>query len=140
MRVEARREESNPNVQSLIRMTIWNEDTAPLNNLSARYFVDLSEVYAAGYAAGNVTLDVYYSSAGVTVSPLTAYDAANRIYYFELNWGSYSLARAAGLRPTSASISTAGNRRGTRRTTGRTRDFPAVTPLLYTSRSTGREH
>src|SRR5690606_38424233 len=46
----------------------------------------------AGYSAGDVTLDVYNSSTGVNVSPLTTYDAANRIYYFELNWGSYSLA------------------------------------------------
>jgi len=95
VRVEARGEESNPDVQSLIRMNVWNEDTAALNNLSVRYFVDLSEVYAAGYSAGNVTLDVYYSSAGVTVSPLTAYDTANRIYYYELDWGSYSVAPGA---------------------------------------------
>jgi len=95
VRVEARCEESNPNVQSLIRMNVWNEDTAALNNLSARYFVDLSEVYAAGYSAGNVTLDVYYSSTGVNVSPLTAYDTANRIYYYELDWGSYSVAPGA---------------------------------------------
>jgi len=95
VRVEARSEESNPNVQSLIRMNVWNEDTAALNNLSARYFVDLSEVYAAGYAAGDVTLDVYYSSTGVNLSPLTAYDTANRIYYYELDWGSYSVAPGA---------------------------------------------
>src|SRR5690554_6386661 len=97
VRVEARCEESNPDVQSLIRMNIWNEDNAALNNLSARYFMDLSEVYAAGYSAGNVTLDVYYSSTGVTVSPLTAYDTANRIYYYELDWGSYSVAPGARL-------------------------------------------
>src|SRR5690554_8097914 len=80
VRVEARREESNPNVQSLIRMNVWNEDTTALNNLAARYFVDLSEVYAAGYSAGNVTLDVYYSSTGVNVSPLTAYDKIGRAH------------------------------------------------------------
>jgi hypothetical protein len=93
VRVEARSETSNPAIRSLVRMNIWNEGPTSLSQLSARYFLDLTEVYAAGYSAEDVTIDVYYTSAGkVEVSPLTVYNRENHIYYYELDWGSYPVA------------------------------------------------
>lgn len=90
VRVEARYEQAN-NQQSLIRMQIINDDTQSLTNLSIRYIIDLSEVIAAGYSASNVKLDLYYSSATVTVSAIKPYHAESNLYYFEISWGTYAL-------------------------------------------------
>nr|WP_254450627.1 glycoside hydrolase family 9 protein [Cohnella herbarum] len=76
--------------------TTYTEIKALLNNrsgwparmgdkLSFRYYVDLSEVYAAGYTASNVTVSTNYNQ-GATVSALTAHDATNHIYYVTVDF------------------------------------------------------
>lgn len=54
-------------------------------NLSFRYYMDLSELYAAGYTAADVRVQSYYSN-GSTVGALTAFDAARHIYYVEVSF------------------------------------------------------
>ena len=87
--VEARYDQASAQATQ-IRMFLHNDDTQAISGLSARYFLDLSEVASAGYPTGNVTLDLYHSSAPATVS-FEPYDQANHIYYFELDWGTFSL-------------------------------------------------
>jgi hypothetical protein len=72
-------------------MQIINDDSQALTGLSIRYYVDLSEVVAAGYSASNIKLDLYYSSATATVSSIKSYGATQNIYYFDISWGTYSL-------------------------------------------------
>ncbi|HEX2953012.1 MAG TPA: glycoside hydrolase family 9 protein [Bacillota bacterium] len=88
--VDAKYEQSS-NQQSLLRMQIINDDSQALTDLSIRYYVDLSEVVAAGYSASNIKLDLYYSSATATVSSIKSYGATQNIYYFDISWGTYSL-------------------------------------------------
>ncbi|HEY8344237.1 MAG TPA: glycoside hydrolase family 48 protein [Bacillota bacterium] len=88
--VEARYEQASAQATQ-IRMFLYNDDTQAISGLSARYFLDLSEVISAGYSIDHVTLDLYYSSAPATVS-LVSFDQTNHIYYFELDWGIFSLA------------------------------------------------
>ncbi|HEX2953013.1 MAG TPA: cohesin domain-containing protein, partial [Bacillota bacterium] len=92
--VEARYEQAS-NQQAMLRMALVNDDTQALTNLSFRYFMDLTEVIKAGYSSSNVKLDMYYSSATATVSPIKVFDAAKNIYYYEVSFGTYSLAKGS---------------------------------------------
>jgi hypothetical protein len=64
-------------------------------NLSFRYYMDLSELYAAGYTAADVRVQSYYSN-GSTVGPLTAFDAARHIYYVEVSFRGVLIVPGAG--------------------------------------------
>ncbi|MBW5449425.1 glycoside hydrolase [Cohnella sp. CFH 77786] len=55
------------------------------DKLSFRYYVDLSEVYAAGYTKNDIAISTNYNQ-GAAVSPLTAYDEASRIYYVTVDF------------------------------------------------------
>src|SRR5579862_3201849 len=53
------------------------------HKLSFRYFVDLSEVFAAGHTLNEITVTTAYTQ-GSGVSGLTAWNAAKHIYFVEL--------------------------------------------------------
>jgi hypothetical protein len=85
-------------VQASINQTNWNftEIRALLQNHSAwpargstnlhyRYFINLSELYAAGGSTNNVTITVNMLDGG-TISGLRPWDVSNRIYYVELSY------------------------------------------------------
>jgi len=55
------------------------------DKLSFKYFMDLSEVYSAGYTAADLTVLTNYNQ-GATVSNPIAYDAANHIYYVNVDF------------------------------------------------------
>jgi endoglucanase len=55
------------------------------DKLSFRYFVDLSEVYAAGYTVKDIPVTTNYNQ-GSKVSQLLPYDAANHIYYVNVDF------------------------------------------------------
>jgi endoglucanase len=55
------------------------------DKLSFKYFVDLSELYAAGYTAKDVTISTNYNQ-GATVSALKAWDEAAHIYYTNVDF------------------------------------------------------
>ncbi|XID92815.1 DUF4466 family protein [Paenibacillaceae bacterium WGS1546] len=87
MFVEASFNSTGPNYTE-IKALVNNRSGWPArmgDKLSFRYYVDLSEVYAAGYTAANVTISTNYNQ-GATVSPLTAHDAANHIYYVTVDF------------------------------------------------------
>ncbi|GMK37672.1 hypothetical protein PCCS19_07260 [Paenibacillus sp. CCS19] len=55
------------------------------DKLSFKYFMDLSEVYNAGYTAANLTVVTNYNQ-GATVSQVLPYDIANHIYYVNVDF------------------------------------------------------
>lgn len=74
----------------------YTEIKAELNNrsgwparvgdeLSFKYFVDLSEVYEAGYTVDDIVGDTNYNE-GATLSWPNVWDASNHIYYAELDF------------------------------------------------------
>ncbi|MBA7631070.1 hypothetical protein ES703_38597 [subsurface metagenome] len=76
-----------------IYQKIFNDGTSAISGFSAKYFMDLTEVYAAGYSASNLVFAKDWDQSGaVTVSGPTAYDAPNYIYYYTMDYGTYSLA------------------------------------------------
>ncbi len=76
-----------------IYQKIFNDGTSAISGISAKYFMDLTEIYAAGYSASNLVFAKDWDQSGaVTVSGPTAYDAPNYIYYYTMDYGTYSLA------------------------------------------------
>ncbi|CAM2006440.1 glycoside hydrolase family 9 protein [Acanthopleuribacter pedis] len=68
--------------------TLHNRSAWPARNdtnLSYRYFVDLSEIYAAGYTVADVSARTAYNQ-GSGFSWPNVYDAANHIYYIEVQF------------------------------------------------------
>lgn len=72
-----------------IKAVLQNRTTTPADgrdDLYFRYFYDLSEVYAAGYTADDVTLSTAYSQA-TSVTGLHPWgDPADNIYYAEISF------------------------------------------------------
>ncbi|MFO0842477.1 MAG: glycoside hydrolase family 9 protein [Gemmataceae bacterium] len=64
-------------------------------DLSFRYYMDLSELYTAGFTAADVQVQSYYAN-GSTVGPLTAFDAARNIYYVEVSFRGVEIVPGAG--------------------------------------------
>lgn len=91
--VEARVSQ-NGNGFTEIRAFLNNRSTRPArasDRLAFRYYVDLSELYNAGYSVDAVQATLPYSQ-GATVSPLRAHDAARRIYYVEVDFSGTRIA------------------------------------------------
>jgi len=85
--VEASINSSAPNYTE-IRALLNNRSAFPARSSSAlryRYFVDLSELYAAGGTKTNVTLTTNMLDGG-TISSLLPWDEAHRLYYVELRY------------------------------------------------------
>ncbi|MBX9585016.1 MAG: glycoside hydrolase family 9 protein [Gemmataceae bacterium] len=81
-----------------VRALVNNRSAWPARastNLSFRYFMDLSEVYAAGFTAADITVRSYYSE-GATIGPLTAWDAEKRLYYVEVSFAGRTIVPGAG--------------------------------------------
>lgn len=57
--------------------------------MSARYFMDLSEVFEAGYTANDITLSIKESDEGASVSELILW--SENIYYFVLDYTDVSI-------------------------------------------------
>ena len=71
-----------------IKAVLYNESGWPAKvdqNLSYRYFIDISELVKAGYSASDVTINTNYN-AGATVTGLIPWDAANNIYYVNVDF------------------------------------------------------
>jgi endoglucanase len=70
-----------------IKAVIQNKSTTPAqsrSDLRFRYFVDLTELYAAGFTAADVTITAAFNQ-GSGVSPLKPWgDSAKRIFYTEV--------------------------------------------------------
>jgi endoglucanase len=57
-----------------------------VSGLTFRYFVDLSEYYEAGMAAGDLTAAINYAPNSGAISNFKPWDEANHIYYVEGSW------------------------------------------------------
>ncbi|GIO11312.1 endoglucanase [Cohnella xylanilytica] len=82
MFVEASFNSTGPNYTE-IKALLNNRSGWPArmgDKLSFRYYVDLTEVYNAGYTVNDIAITTNYNQ-GATVSALKPYDAANHIYY-----------------------------------------------------------
>src|SRR5690625_596460 len=72
-----------------IRAVVQNRSTTPAagrDDLYFRYFYDLSEVYAAGLSAADVTVSTAYSQATLITGLHSWGDPANHIYYAEVSF------------------------------------------------------
>jgi endoglucanase len=95
--VEASVNQSGPTFTE-VRAVLNNRSAWPARastQLGFRYYLDLSEVYAAGYSTADVEVKSNYSQ-GATVGPLTAWDAAKRIYYVDVSFAGQRIAPGAG--------------------------------------------
>jgi aryl-phospho-beta-D-glucosidase BglC (GH1 family) len=66
------------------------------SNLSFRYFVDLSEVYKAGYSVNDLQVVSNYSQ-GATIGTLLPWDISKRIYYVDVSFTGVPIGPGAGL-------------------------------------------
>ena len=76
-----------------LRTFVYDESAWPARaaqNLELRYFVDLSEIYDAGYEASNVEVTTNYMQGG-TVEGLKTWDEENHIYYLCVTFDDGSL-------------------------------------------------
>jgi hypothetical protein len=82
-----------------IRALLNNRSAWPArhsSSLSFRYFVDLSETYAAGYIMSDVEVKSYYQN-GSIVSGLLPWDAGRRLYYVDVSFPGTIIGPGAGL-------------------------------------------
>jgi hypothetical protein len=81
-----------------IRALLNNRSAWPArlsSSLSFRYFVNLSELVAAGYGPSDVEVKSNYSQ-GATVSGLLPWDAATSIYYVDVSFAGVVIGPGAG--------------------------------------------
>jgi len=72
-------------------LRVYNDALSPASGLKARIFLDLSEVYSAGYTASDVTTNKYWDQCGAAqLGAVTVWDAARRIYSVDVDWQGYS--------------------------------------------------
>lgn len=72
-----------------VDLNLYNVVTAPPQyekDLSAKFFVDLSEFAADGINPAKFTTKVYYSPAKATISSIQPYDKEKNIYYVEITF------------------------------------------------------
>jgi aryl-phospho-beta-D-glucosidase BglC (GH1 family) len=81
-----------------IRAVLNNRSAWPArmsSELSFRYYVDLSETYAAGFSANDIQINSYYSQ-GATISGLKSFDSSRNIYYVDVSFSGVAIGPVAG--------------------------------------------
>ncbi|SFR72767.1 glycoside hydrolase family 9 protein, partial [Anaeromicropila populeti] len=71
-----------------IKSVVFNHTAWPAritDKLTYRYFVDISQVIAAGYSASNMEVSANYKQHGETISALKPWDEEKGIYYVEIS-------------------------------------------------------
>lgn len=91
-------QETNQRTQYSVRLTaIPSHPPHYVTGLKARYFFNISELIAAGQTISAVSVAVYYDEqasaygGSTVVSNPIAWDAANGIYYVEMDWSANAL-------------------------------------------------
>jgi hypothetical protein len=93
VKAELNRDDSK---QTKYNVSVKNTGSVAAAGLTARIYVDVSELLAANHSASSVVCDVRSgTSSSFTCSALKPY--SGNVYYAELNFGSYSLAAGATL-------------------------------------------
>ena len=81
-----------------IRALLNNRSSFPAratDKLAFRYYVDLSELFAAGYNEASVNVTTSYTQ-GASATQLKVHDAARKIYYTEISYGGVRIAPGGG--------------------------------------------
>lgn len=81
-----------------IRALLNNRSSFPAratDKLSFRYYVDLTELFAAGYNETSVNVTTNYTQGG-SATPLKVHDAARKIYYTEISYAGTRIAPGGG--------------------------------------------
>ncbi|HEX9061533.1 MAG TPA: cellulose binding domain-containing protein, partial [Clostridia bacterium] len=82
----------NSKSETQYKIMVSNTGAFAVDKLSARIFVDLSEVYAAGFTAADISASSIYDQSGkATITGPIAWDAAKNIYYIQVDWNGYSI-------------------------------------------------
>ena len=71
-----------------LKSVVYNHTAWPArvtDNLSFKYFVDITDVIEAGYSASDVTIKTNYNQSNATVTGLLPWDEANNIYYVNVD-------------------------------------------------------
>ncbi len=81
------------------KVVVSNTGGSSVNKFSARIYLDLSEVYAAGYSSSNIVIEKLYdqTSGKTTLTGPFAWDEDKRIYYVQINWNDYALNEGASI-------------------------------------------
>jgi len=84
------------NQETQYRVRLYNDSGGTQGGLKARIYVNLSEVFAAGLTARDVTLAKYWDQCNaVQLGPVTVWDNARSLYYVELTWQGYTFAASS---------------------------------------------
>ncbi len=84
------------NQETQYRVRLYNDSGGTQGGLKARIYVNLSELFAAGLTARDVTLAKYWDQCGaVQLGPVTVWDSARSLYYVELTWQGYTFAASS---------------------------------------------
>jgi len=75
-----------------VKLALSNDDYFKGTNISARYYMDLSEAVQAGVSPSDLVLDVYQDdSKSIVISSLTACSGLNNVYYYEMSWKNFDV-------------------------------------------------
>jgi Flp pilus assembly pilin Flp len=75
------------NQKTTYALKMENTGTAPVTGVSARVYVNLSELTAAGLSASDVVVDPYWNDCGnASAGSPVLYDAARSIYSIQITW------------------------------------------------------
>jgi len=81
------------NQETQYRLRLYNDGGGAQTGFTARIYLNLSEIYAAGFTARDVTTAKYWDQCGtVRPGPVTVWDSARSLYYIDLDWQGYSFA------------------------------------------------
>jgi hypothetical protein len=83
--------------ESQYKIVVKNEGPMALDKFSVRVYVDLSEVINAGYKTTDVVIEKLFDQTNgkTTLTGPFTWDEANKIYYYQVNWDTYSLSAGA---------------------------------------------
>lgn len=85
----------NSNQTSYYIMQLYNDGLSSTSGLDARIFVNLSEVYTTGLTSSSVGIRTDWNECGAAVSGLQVWNAASRIFYLDIDWGSRTFAASS---------------------------------------------
>jgi mannan endo-1,4-beta-mannosidase len=84
---------TNSDNETQYKLVVCNTGGGAIDNFSARVYLDLSEVFDAGYTNKDIIATKLFdqSNGKTTLSGPIEWDAENNTYYIEVNWNGYVL-------------------------------------------------
>lgn len=90
---------TNSKQETQYKLAVFNTGSGAVDKFSARIYMDLSEVYAAGLSAKDIFSEKLYDQSGsTTLSAPIEWNAENKIYYIEVNWNDYILKEGSSIK------------------------------------------